>query len=64
MTVRNDQELRNTKVKLQQLEQLIEQAHSSSGPGRDTEIRSLTQLRDQLQEEIAHFETEAVSPRR
>ena len=56
MTLRNDSELANTRIKLAQLQHRIEEAQKSPGPGQSTELRSLTRLANQLREEIARYQ--------
>ena len=61
MNLRNDRELANTRHKLSELNKLIRQAQSAATSGRDTEIRSLNRLANQLREEIIRYEA-ASSP--
>ena len=56
MTLHNDRQLANSKRKLAELELLIRTAQSQPGPGRDTELKSLTRLANQLREEVAEYE--------
>jgi hypothetical protein len=38
------------------LEELLEAARAKPGPGRDSEVRSLLQLINELREEIVHYQ--------
>ena len=55
MTLQNDFQLANTEEKLAQLQDLIAQAQCDAGPGRNTEVRSLTRLANELHEEITRY---------
>jgi hypothetical protein len=56
MTLKNDVELANTKRKLCEVEAMIEQAKGVNGSGRDTEVRSLSRLANQMREEIIRYQ--------
>jgi uncharacterized protein YdcH (DUF465 family) len=56
MTLRNEREFINTERKLEELNRLIDGAKATNGPGRDTEVRSLQQLANQLREEIIRYQ--------
>jgi uncharacterized small protein (DUF1192 family) len=66
MTIENRRQLENTRMKLQDLEQL--QAKTQRGPAanehvRELTVRSLRKRINQFKEEIARFEARASSPR-
>jgi len=56
--LQDDCELANTKIKLRELEKLIEKskADPSPGPGYRTSLWSLSRLANQLREEIIRYE--------
>jgi hypothetical protein len=55
MSLQNDHQLLNTERKLQQLEELLAAARAKPGPGHDSEVRSLSQLANELREEIVRY---------
>lgn len=64
MSLQNDQQLQNTQRKLKQLEDLLAAARAKPGPGRDSEVRSLSQLINELREEIVRYQTATHVPAR
>ena len=65
MTLQNKRELKATRKKLQELEQLYADTQADSRQGgysRELTLRSLRRTVNQLKEEIARFEAHASSP--
>lgn len=65
MSIENRRQLANTRVKLQELEQLhaqTEQAPSADEHVRQLTLRSLKKRINQFKEEIARFETRVQQP--
>jgi hypothetical protein len=64
MSLQNEQQLRNSERKLAQLEELLASARASPGVGRDSEVRSLARLVNELREEILRYHAASASPAR
>jgi hypothetical protein len=62
MSLRNERELINTRRKLEDLDRLIANAKVADGAGRDSEVRSLTRLANQLREEILRYQAVSSAP--
>jgi hypothetical protein len=62
MSLQNERQLLNTERKLNQLEDLLRDARAKPGPGRDSEVRSLARLVNELREEIVRYHATARVP--